>query len=65
MSDKMPQNITDLDIQALVDSELDHEEAKKVRAFIASNKSAQKRYNELKNQKSLLKNWWQQKILNS
>lgn len=49
--------ITDLDIQALIDDELDGEEEKRVRAFIENNQYAKKRYNELTEQKALIQKW--------
>lgn len=50
--------VTDYDIQALVDNELGHERAKQVQAHIDQNLRARKRYQELKEQKDLLKSWW-------
>ena len=49
--------VTDLDIQALIDNELEWEEEKRVRAFIANNACAKKRYEELKEQKNLILKW--------
>lgn len=54
-------NITDYDIQAYVDDELKHEKAKKVRAYIMKNSDAYKRYDQLKEQKNVLKAWWKSK----
>lgn len=54
-------NITDYDIQALVDNELDWEEEKRVREAIKYNSQFMKRYNTLKNQKTLIQNWWKKK----
>jgi anti-sigma factor RsiW len=51
---------TDLDIQALVDNQLDWEEAKRVRAYIDATPSALKRYETLRQQKQLLVGWFQQ-----
>lgn len=50
--------ITDYDIQALTDEELDWETRKKVMDTINADPQSLKRYNHLKKQKSLLKNWW-------
>ena len=50
--------ITDYDIQALVDDELDHERAKQVKLYVEQDRRAQERYSELKEQKDLLKQWW-------
>jgi len=50
--------ITDYDIQAFLDDELDHETACRVRSFIEENPTYKKRYNELLRQKRLLKSWW-------
>lgn len=50
--------ITDHDIQALIDDELDHEKAKNVRAYLDRHPNAQKRYDKLTEQKRLLQNWW-------
>lgn len=55
----MQKPITDLDIQALVDNELDEEEKQRVTKFIRSNHGARERYEELKLQKTLLNQWWQ------
>lgn len=52
------QNITDYDIQALVDNELPWEEEKRIRAYITSNPDAHERYKELCRQRALLKDWW-------
>lgn len=50
--------LTDYDIQALVDDELPHEEAKEILTLIERNPMVQKRYQELLEQKRLLKLWW-------
>lgn len=49
--------ITDLDIQAFIDNELDKEEQERIKLFIECNACAKKRYNELKEQKALIKKW--------
>lgn len=50
--------ITDYDIQALVDNELDWEDEKIVRHHISENQNAGDRYKELIHQKKLLKRLW-------
>lgn len=57
----MAYHITDHDIQALIDNELDAEEEKFVRELIKKNIYAQKRYEELKKQKNLIQMWWSKK----
>ncbi len=52
--------ITDLDIQALVDNELDQKDQERVRKAIECNAYFLVRYEELKKQKKLLQDWWQQ-----
>jgi hypothetical protein len=52
------QSITHYDIQALVDNELSWEEQKRVRAFIKEDREASKYYDDLCEQKALLKKWW-------
>lgn len=49
--------VTEYDIQALVDNELDAEFAKHVRAFIAETPKAQEYYNCLMEQKKMLQRW--------
>jgi anti-sigma factor RsiW len=53
--------MTDNDIQALIDNELDWESEKHVRASIERDIHAQRRYEELMAQKALLKSWWRKK----
>ena len=50
-------HVTDFDIQALVDNELLWEDAKEVMLFLESDAAAMKRYQELMEQKELLKAW--------
>ena len=57
-------NISDFDIQALIDNELCHEEEKRVRNAIQNDAKFIQRYEELKNQKDLLQNWWKNKFHN-
>ena len=52
-------NITDLDIQALIDNELSWEEEKKVREAIKYNSTFLKRYQTLLKQKKTLLTWWE------
>lgn len=54
----MKKNITDLDIQAFVDNELNEDDQKRVKTFILENRPAGERYLELSEQKELLKGWW-------
>lgn len=54
----MWQVITDFDIQALVDNELSWEDEKRVRAYLQSNPDANRRYMELCDQQSMLRQWW-------
>jgi anti-sigma factor RsiW len=53
--------VSDMDIQALVDNELTWEDEKRVRAFIANDPKAKARYEMLRRQKLLLKEWWESK----
>ncbi len=53
--------ITDYDLEALIDNELDHEDQKIVLDHIKSYPDAQKRYDELKAQKEAIKRWHQHK----
>lgn len=52
------QNITDYDLQALVDNELDWEDQKHVLDYIECTPEAKKRYEELKAQKEVLQRWY-------
>ncbi len=56
------ENITELDIQALVDNQLEWEKAKEVLVYIDSNRWAQQYYEQLVRQKKLLKVWWEERI---
>lgn len=49
--------ITDYEIQAYIDNELEREDAKRIHLFIQSNECARKRYQELKEQKDLIQKW--------
>ncbi|MAF97087.1 MAG: hypothetical protein CMH26_00460 [Micavibrio sp.] len=55
----MKEYLSDLDIQALIDDELSPREAEHVHALIQQQEWAQQRYEELKEQKKLLKNYYQ------
>ena len=52
--------ITELDIEALVDSQLDWEQEKRVRHEMTTNPSLMLYYSQLISQKKLLASWWQQ-----
>lgn len=51
--------ISDHDIQALVDNELGWEEEKLLRQYFSSHPKAHKRYQDLMRQKRLLKAYWE------
>lgn len=51
-------DVTDYDIQAYIDNELDHETEKVVRHYIEHTTQARERYKELKRQKTSLISWW-------
>ena len=51
--------LSDYDIQALIDNELDWERAKIVMAHIDTDPTLKKRHTLLLAQKHLLQNWWQ------
>lgn len=55
MGQQLP--VTDYDIQALVDNELDDVTAKRVRAYLKENPRAQRYYDDLVEQKKLLRAW--------
>ncbi len=55
---KMGDEVTDYDIQALVDAQLDPAEEKRVWCAIEKNSLYIKRYEELIAQKKLLLSWW-------
>jgi len=54
--------ISDYDIQALIDEELNLEEKDRVETAILNDDSFTKRYEELKSQKILLQKWWKNQI---
>lgn len=58
MDDKI---ITEYDIQALVDNQLDGEAERRVQALLRDDPRLQKRYADLQSQKDLLNQWWQDK----
>lgn len=55
----MQSGIDDYDIQALVDGELEPDEARRVRRKVKQNPELQERYDEFIRQKTLLQQWWQ------
>ncbi len=55
---KMGEEVTDYDIQALVDAQLDPAEEKRVWHAIEQNSLYIRRYEELVAQKKLLLSWW-------
>lgn len=50
--------VTDYDIQALIDGELEGDQKQHVLAHIENDKAARQRYEELSHQKRLLQEWW-------
>lgn len=50
-------NISDFDIQALIDNELTWEREKEVLSYLEHDPQAKRRYNELSRQKTLLQKW--------
>lgn len=56
---KMPMSLSDFDIQAYLDNELDWERAKAVLTYIESDPEAKRRYEQLRQQKGMLRDWWQ------
>lgn len=53
--------VTDFDIQALVDNELNWEQEKRVRSCIEADPKAKARFELLRQQKNLLQEWWKSK----
>lgn len=51
------ERITDYDIQALVDGELEREDAERVRNYLKYDSDAQMRYQQLKDQKIAIQRW--------
>ena len=56
------ENVTEFDIQALVDNQLEWEKAKDVLRYIDDNPWAQTYYEQLIRQKKLLKSWWEDRM---
>lgn len=56
------ENITEFEIEALVDNQLEWEEAKRVLHYINHHPWAQKYYEQLVRQKELLRGWWENRI---
>ena len=54
--------VTEQDIEALVDNQLEWEAAKVVLQYIDRNSWAQKYYEEIVRQKKLLNAWWEQRM---
>lgn len=50
--------VTDFDIQALLDGELNARDTQRVKTYLRENHYAQKRYEELKKQRSYIRKWW-------
>lgn len=55
---KMGDNVSDYEIQALVDGQLDREEERRVWNEIQHNSLFMRRYEELVAQKKMLLSWW-------
>lgn len=53
--------VTDYDIQALIDNELDWESEKRIRTHLKHNPAAKRYYEDLMHQKRLLRLWAKQK----
>ena len=53
--------ISDYDIQAFVDNELDSNDRQRIQAVINTHSGVRKRYYELLRQKSLIMNWVKRK----
>jgi anti-sigma factor RsiW len=53
--------VSEFDIQALVDNELEWEEEKRIHAYLTENPTARKYYEEMLEQKNRLKKWWRGK----
>lgn len=58
VAEKMGDTVTDYDIQALVDGQLDRDEERRVWREIEHNSLYMRRYEELVAQKKLLLSWW-------
>ncbi len=54
----MNKTVTSYDIQALVDNELDWEESKVVMDALSKSEDLMRYYNKLRQQKILLRSWW-------
>ena len=52
------EKITDMDLQALVDGQLEEDRARRVRDALKTDPALQNRYMLYQKQKNLLKNWW-------
>lgn len=56
------ESVTEYEIQALVDNQLEWENAKDVLRYIDQNPWAQAYYEQLVRQKKLLKSWWEDRM---
>ena len=56
------QIVTEQDIEALVDNQLEWERAKNVLQYIDQNNWAKKYYEEISRQKNMLNAWWDQRM---
>jgi anti-sigma factor RsiW len=54
----MTERITDMDIEALIDNELDTSTALRVRHAVERDPSLHRKYAQLMTQKRLLQMWW-------
>ena len=54
----MNYTVSDLDIQALVDNELDEENQARVIKYLSHNLKARQRYEQLLAQRQKLQEWW-------
>ncbi|GEM_PF-3043870 len=61
MFDNKQKSITDYDLQALIDNELEYEDQKHILDHIEQNPEMKKRYEELKAQKNALQRWYSSK----
>lgn len=50
--------VTERDIEALLDNELSHEKSKVVMSALQSSQRLRQHYDMIKNQKALLRAWW-------
>ena len=55
-------NISDFDIQALIDNELEYDDEQRVRSAIQNDAKFIQRYEEFNNPPDLLQKWWKSKF---